>query len=325
MKKLRVVVVLGLVWLGFALAWGEEVVEEIVAIVNDDIITLSDYKNQHEALYQMLRAQFQGEEFQQHYRHERKKLLEMMITDLLLLQEAKKKGINVEEQVKLTIENIKEQNGINSDEELKRLMGQQGINFEAWKEQMEENILKQGVIATEVDRNIVVDDSEVVNYYKLHSQEFTEPQEYKLKAIFIAADNKTSQEAEDLKEKIDRKIAAGEDFSALASQYSEGPEKEHQGDLGTFKKGEMAKNLEQEVEKLKAGEITTWLEIKGGWYKLKLEEKKEAYLKSFEEVRKDIQEKLFAQKRKKQLDKFLKELKEKSYIKVLNPNPLGFD
>ena len=81
MKKLRVVVVLGLVWLGFALAWGEEVVEEIVAIVNDDIITLSDYKNQHEALYQMLRAQFQGEEFQQHYRHERKKLLEMMINN----------------------------------------------------------------------------------------------------------------------------------------------------------------------------------------------------------------------------------------------------
>jgi len=268
MKKIKLVTILGLIILGLALAWGEEVIEEIIAIVNDDIITLSQYKNQHEALYQMLKSQFQGEEFQQHYRQERKKLLEIMITDLLLLQEAKKKGLNVEEQVKLTIENIKEQNGINSDEELKRLMGQQGIDFEAWKNQMEENILKQGVIATEVDRNIVVDDSEVVNYYKLHSQEFTDPVEYK-------------------------------DFSSLASQYSEGPEKEHQGDLGTFKKGEMAKNLEQEVEKLKTGEVTPWLEIRDGWYILKLEEKKETRLKPFEEVKKNIEEKLFNEKRQK--------------------------
>ncbi len=325
MKKLKLVTILGLIWLGLALAWGEEVVEEIVAIVNDDIITLSQYKNQHEALYQMLKSQFQGEEFQQHYRQERKKLLEIMITDLLLLQEAKKKGLNVEEQVKLTIENIKEQNGINSDEELRRLMSQQGIDFEAWKSQMEENILKQGVIATEVDRNIVVDDSEVVNYYKLHSQEFTDPVEYKLKAIYISVSNKTSQEAEALKKEVANKIAAGEDFSSLASQYSEGPEKEHQGDLGTFKKGELAENLEQAVDKLKTGEVTSWLEIRDGWYILKLEEKKEARLKPFEEVRKNIEEKLFNEKRQERLKEFLKELKEKSYIKILDPNPLGFD
>ena len=325
MKKRNLVIILGLIFTGMFLGQGAEVVEEIVAIVNDDIITLSQYKEQHEALYQMLRSQLQGEEFQRRYREERKKLLDMMITELLLLQEAKKKGINVEEQVRLTIDNIKEQNGINSDEELKRLMSQQGINFEAWKKQMEENILKQGIIATEVDRNIVIDESEVVNYYKLHSQEFTEPTEYRLKAIYISAHDKTSQEVEILKEEIVNKIASGVDFSSLASQYSEGPEKEQQGDLGTFKKGELAKNLEEAVEKLKIGEISPWLEIKGGWYILKLEDKKEARLKSFEEVRKDIEKKLFNQKRQKRLEEFLKELKERSYIKILVPNPLGFD
>lgn len=305
--------------------WGEEVVEAIVAIVNDDVITHSQYKEQHEALYQMLKARLQGEEFQQQYRTLRKDLLNSMITDLLLYQEAKKRGYNVSEQVKLTIENIKEENGINSDEELRRALLQQGVDFDEWKKQMEEGFLKQSVIVTEVDRNIVIDDSEIVNYHKQHPEEFTEPEEYKLRAIYISAKDRNDDEVEALKKEINEKISAGEDLASLASIYSEGPEKESQGDLGSFKKGELEKTLEQAVEKIKAGENTPWLKVKDGWYFLKLEEKKESRVKAFEEARGEIEEKLFSERRKKRLDEFLKELKEKSYIKIINPNPLGFD
>ena len=325
MKRLLIIGLFVLVLAGLASLWGEEVVEAIVAIVNDDIITLSDYKSQHEALYQMLRAQFKGDEFQKQYRRLRKELLNTIITDLLLMQEAKKMGFKVDEQVKLAIENIKEQNGLNSDEELRRVMRQQGIDFDQWKKQMEENFQKQAVIVNEVDRNIVIDDSEIVNYYKLHPEHFIEPAAYRLRAIYLSAKDRNDNEAETLKKEIDGKIAAGEDFASLASQYTEGPEKDSQGDLGSFKKGELEKTLEQAVAKLKVGERTRWLKVKDGWHLLKLEEKKESRLKPFDEVRKEIEEELFAQKRKKRVDEFLKELKEKSYIKILNPNPLGFD
>jgi parvulin-like peptidyl-prolyl isomerase len=83
--------------------------------------------------------------------------------------------------------------------------------------------------------------------------------------------------------------------------------------------------LEQAVEKLKVGEITPWIKFKEGWYLVKLEDKKEERLKSFDEARQEIDNKLFNEKRRKRLDEYIKELKEKSYIKILNPNPLGFD
>lgn len=325
MKKINLFIALLLILTGTALLWSQEVVESIVAVVNDDIITLSDYKAQHQALYEMMQNQFEGEEFQERYRQLRKELLDTMITDILLRQEAERRGYNVAEQVKMAIENIKQENGINSDEELRRLMQQQGIDFEQWKKQMEKNFLRQSIVVAEVDRSIVMDDSEIVSYYKQHPDEFTEPREYKLRAIYISAADKSQEEVEETKRVIEEKLAAEEDFASLAGTYSEGPEKESQGDLGTFKKGELEESLEQAVDKLEVGETTPWLKVKEGWYLLKLEGVKERRLKSFDEVRKQIEEKLYSQKREKRLDEFLKELKEKSYIKIIDPNPLHFD
>jgi len=306
------------------LLYSQEVIEEIVAIVNDEIITLSQVKEQDEVLRLMLRAQYQGEEFQKQYALRRRGLLDEMITQRLLLQEAKKQDLNIDEQMKLYIENIKKENDIDSDAELIRLMREQGTDFEEWKKMLRENIMKEGIIVTEVNRNIVLDDSEIVSYYKLHPEEFIEPPEYKLKAIYLSAELIGEEEIEAKKREIDSKIASGEDLAALASEYSDGPQKESQGDLGTFKKGELEKTLEQAVEKLKVGEMTPWLKLRNGWYLLKLEEKKEERLKSFEEARKEIEQKLFNEKYQKKFVEFLKGLKEKSYIKILKPNPLDF-
>lgn len=303
------------------LSW-QEIVEEIVAIVNDDVITLSEYKREHDRMSQLLRAQVSGEEFDRQYERMKKELLNTMITNMLLLQEAEKKGFDVKEQVRLQIENIKKENSINSDEELRRALQQQGLVYEEWIKAMEERSLRDNVIFAEVRGNIVLDDSEIVNYYKLHPEEFTEPMEYKLRAIYISPEGKSEEEVEAKKREIDEKMQAGEKLADLAGQYSEGPGKESQGDLGSFKQGQLEKALEQAVEKLKVGEMTSWLNVRNGWFLLQLDEKKESRLKSFEEARKEIEEKLFNQKSQKGLEKYLKELKEKSFIKILKPNPL---
>lgn len=322
MRKIGIVIVFILISSGQVFPLEKEVIDEIVAIVNDDIITLSQYKQQHDALYQMLKAQLQGEEFEKQYAQMKKELLNTMITNLLLLQEARRRGYDAREQVKLFIDNIKKEYQMDSDDELKRALQRQGMNYEEWIKQREEDFLRQNVIGMDVDRKISIDDSEIVNYHKLHPEEFTEPQEYKLRAIYISSEGKSDEEVEAKKREINERIESGEDLSDLASQYSEGPEKDSQGDLGSFKKGELESSLEQAVEKLKVGEMTPWLEMKNGWYLLKLEEKKESRLKSFEEARKEIEEKLFSQKRQEKIDEFLKELTEKSYIKILKPNPL---
>jgi len=325
MRTVRLFLTLLLLFSAVSFGTSQEVIEEIVAIVNDEIITRSDYKAAYETNYQSLRAQFQGEEFNRQLERVKNNLMDTLITDILLLQEAKKlENINFDEQVRLYIDNIKKENNINSDEDLKKILKQQGMSFEKWTRVLREGVMKDAVITSEVRRNIVIDEAEIVSYHKLHPEEFTEPPEFKLKAITLTSGSGSDEGIEAKKQEINSKIAAGEDFGALASEYSQGPEKESSGDLGNFEKGNLAKELEEPVENLKQGEVTPWIQFRNAWYLLKLVEKKEARLKPFEEARDDIERRLLADKGQVKFEEFMKELKEKSYIKILNPNPLDF-
>ena len=248
----------------------------------------------------------------------------MMITDLLLKQKAREMSLNVADQVRSTVENIKKENNMESDDDLKRALQQQGIEYNDWLKQLEDNLLVQAVRYTEVDRAIVLDDAETVNYYKQHSSEFIEPEEYHIRAIYLATEGKEAQAIEDVKTLVSGKLKAGEPFNALAKEYSEGPGKEAEGDLGTFKKGELDKTLEQAASTLKAGELSDWLGTKNGWYLLKLDEKKASRQQTLDEVKRSIEDKMYAEKRQKKTDEYLKALREKSYVKILKPNPLDW-
>jgi len=322
MRKYNRVLAACLFFIGAGFLSSQEVVEAIVAVVNDDVITLSDYKREYDSLYRMLRARYQGEQFDQQWDAAKTALLESMITDLLLIQEAEKMGLNVSEQVKMTIENIKSENNLATDEQLKQALAQQGMDFDSFRRDLETQFLKQNIIFGEVGRKIVIDDSVIVAYYKQHQEEFIDPVEFTIKAIYIAEEGKLNDEIEAKKQEIDGRIAAGDDFGRLSSEYSEGPEKDSQGDLGSFKKGELEKTLEEPVDALEVGETSPWLNMREGWWKLKLVDRRERRLRPFEDVRKEIEEKLFNEEQQEELQKYLNDLKERSYIKILLPNPI---
>jgi parvulin-like peptidyl-prolyl isomerase len=304
------------------------VLDAIVAIVNDDIITISDYKREHDMIYDVLRSQFQGEEFTKQYEREKEAILERMITEKLLLQEAMRQDIrstaNVDEQIRTLIDNVKAQYNIGSDEEFKRMMAQQGIVYERWIEQQEKNILQQALIFSEVGRSIAIDETDVVNYYDLHPEEFTELPTYKLRGIYVSSEDKSEEDARLKMEEIDRKIAAGEKLEDLAGEYSEGPEKESQGDIGTYKKGDMDKTLEQAVENLEEGAMSSWVKIPTGWFLLKMDEKTGSRLKPFEDVKKEIENRLFLQEQQVKIQAYMEDLKKRSYIKIMIPDPLKY-
>jgi peptidyl-prolyl cis-trans isomerase SurA len=307
---------------GLAVPAFGQVVEEIVAVVNEDIITLSEFKEYHDSVYQMMRSQFQGEEFEAQYERAKKDMLDTMITDLLLLQMAKKRQYNVGEEVKNYIEKLKRDNNIESDAQFRQALLQQGIPYEQFLKQIEENLLRQILVSQEVDRSIVVDETEGVNYYKLNEAEFVEPEEYKLRAIYLAVETRTAEELEARKAEVDDRVGSGQDFTLLAGTLGDSPLAENQGDLGFIKKGELDKALEEAVVSLQSGQLTPWVQAKNGWYRLRLEDKKASRLKPYDEVKKDIWEKLFMQKKTKKLGEFLNDLKAKNYIKILKPNPL---
>jgi peptidyl-prolyl cis-trans isomerase SurA len=324
MKRFIVaLIVAGLAW-ATLLAAAPDVIEEIVAVVNDDIITLSQYKQQFNLQVQQLRAaNLPQDQYDKQYALLKSELLNAMITELLILQQAKEKNINVSEELKNSLAAIKKENNIASDDDLRRAVEQQGMSYEQWLKQYEETLLKQAVMITEVYRSIVLDESEVVQYYKQHPQEFTVPAEFKLEAIYLAPTGRSPEALEALKAEILDKLKAGTPFKDVASDLSDPPMKEAKGELGTFKKGELDAALEQAAEKTKADEVSSWVETKNGWYLIKDLEKKESYLKTFDEARPAVQEKLLGEKRQKKADEYIAALREQSYIKILNPNPLG--
>jgi len=321
MNKIKCAIV-GIILLSAAhMGFCQDVLESIIAVVNDEIITLSEYRNRHDALYQMLSSRFEGEELQREFQNMKKDLLDSMVTDLLLLQEARKNELDVSEQMKMTIENIQKENNLDTEDQLRRAMLQQGMNYDAWRGQIEENLLKQAIVYTQVSRNIVINDTEVVGYYKTHQDEFIEPPEYTLKAVYIAESGKSEEEIRNKKVEVEEKIAAGEDFAAVSGQFSEGPEKDSEGDLGTFKAGEMEKILEESVKNLDIGGVTPWIAFREGWFLLKLVDRRDRRLREFDEVREEIEQILFEDQKQKKLDEYMVDLKQRSFIKIVNPKP----
>jgi parvulin-like peptidyl-prolyl isomerase len=301
----------------------QQVVEEIVAIVNDEVITLTQFKVEYEQRLQAIKAQLPpGEQQEKSIEQLQAQLLEAMITDTLLLQLAKEKNINVADQVKMALDNVKKENNLESDDDLRRALASQGIEYEAWLKQMEETILRQSVVFSEVNRSIVIDDAEVVDFYKKRQAELREPEEYTLRAVYLAGTDRTPEELEAKRSAIDAKLKGGADFAALAGEDGDAPMKENKGELGTIKKGEMDKTLLAAVEPLKKGEVSAWTQTKNGWYLLKLEEKKDVRVPAFEEARKQIEERIFGEKQGVKLTEFLDKIKKTSFIKILKPNPI---
>lgn len=316
-----------LIALGMVVALGltQEVVEEIVAIVNDEVITLSQYKREYDSRVQTARTQLQGAEFDKYLETLKPGLMDELITTMLLLQMAKEKNYNVADQVKSTIENIKKENNISSDDDLKRALQAQGLEWEPWLKQLEEMIMQRILVDTEVNRSIVLDDAEIVDYYKKHQAEFVEPEEYKIRAVYLNAVDADAPALETKKKEIDDKIKAGGNFEEISGTSSDDPVKESKGDLGTMKKGQLDPTLQQALDKMKVGEVSPWVKAKNGWYLLKMEDKKDSRLLAFEEARKAIENRLFGEKQAVKLNEFLVNLKKKSYIKILKPDPLGVD
>ena len=328
MKKMRIALALWIILFSGGFLFGQDVVDAIVAIVNDDIITISDYMKEYDMIYQLLSSQLQGEEFSKQLEKDKEELLDRMITERLLLQEARRQDIqstaNLDEQIRMMIDSIKKQYSLGSDEEFRRAMAQQGVDYEEWIAQQEKTILQQALIFNEVGRSIAIDETDVVNYYDLHPEEFTNLPTYKLKGIYISSEDKSEEEAQAKMEEVSEKLASGEELESLASQYSEGPEKESQGDIGTYKKGEMDETLEQAVANLEEGSLSSWIRIPTGWFLLKLDEKTESQLRPFEEVKKDIENNLFMQEQQLRIQDYIKDLKKRSYIKILIPDPLKY-
>jgi parvulin-like peptidyl-prolyl isomerase len=311
--KLFLTVILALVFsLGLLAA---ETVEEIYAVVNDEVITGSELKKFEAEMVRALQSQLEGEKLEQALRDMKKELLIKLIEQKLIMSKIKEKNYNVDSDVEMIIQDIKKQYNFASDEDLKNALQSEGIEFSAWKDQWKERRKQERLISEEVGAKIKIDNPQIMEYYRKNPGEFTIPAEITLNCIFL--DKKT--DASKVQEKIDLITAELKPglFEQVAKKYSELPDAANSIALGKFKKGELDKTLEEAALKLKKDEYSGWIETDKGWYIIQLADFSADRLQEVKDVREEIIRKLREEQQQVKLKDYIEQLKKDNYIKIL--------
>ncbi|MGH9747370.1 MAG: peptidylprolyl isomerase [Candidatus Acidiferrales bacterium] len=298
------------------------VVEEIVARVNNDIITLTDYMKSQNALHQDAADECQGcpvDRVDAMFRDKQKDLLRDMIDQQLLIQRGKDEGISVETDVIKRLDDVRKQNNLASLDELEKAVETQGLSWEEYKTQIRNSLLTQEVIRKEMGSRIVIPHDEVKQYYDAHLKDFVRPEQVDLAEIFLDTQGKSPQEVEIIQQKADdyrNRVIKGEEFTEIAKRYSEGSTKDKGGSLGTFERGQLSKQLEDIVFKMDKNQITEVIQTKTGFEILKVLDHYQAGQQPVEKVETEIMNKIYMQKMQPQMREYLAQLREESYVTV---------
>jgi peptidyl-prolyl cis-trans isomerase SurA len=299
------------------------VVEEIIARVNNDIITMSDYQKADQQLREEVTHDCQGcppDKVQAQYKDQQKDLLRGLIDQSLLVQRAKDMGISVETDLIKRMDEVRKQNGLNSLEELEKAVEGSGISWEDYKTQIRNGLLTQEVMRKEVGSRINIGSEEVKKYYDEHPQEFTRPEQVELAEIFLSTEGKSPEEIAAVQKKAEdlrNRVVKGDEFSEIAKRYSEGSTaKDQSGDLGTYQRGQLSPQLEEVVFKMEKGQITDVIQTKTGFEVLKVVNHYQSGLQPLDKVDNEIMNRLYMQKMQPTMRGYLAQLREESYVMV---------
>jgi peptidyl-prolyl cis-trans isomerase SurA len=304
---------------------GGKVVEEIIARVNNEIITRSELEKARAQAAEEARQDCSGrctpEQLQVAVEDRQKYALRDLIDESLLAQRGKDMGISVEPDVVKQLDQIRQQNKLKDLDELEKAVTQEGLNWEDFKNNIRNKILTREVIRREVGSHITIGHDEEMKYYEEHKKDFVRPEQVALRAIEIKTEGKKESEIPELKAKAQKlldRVKEGEDFGDLAKRFSDGSTAQQGGFLGVYKRGELSKELEDMVFKMKRNELTDVIETKQGFLVLQVLEHYDEGEQSFSKVENEIQDHLYSEKMEPAMREYLKTLREQSYV-VIKP------
>ena len=304
---------------------GGRVVEEIIARVNNEIITKSEYDKSLASAEEDAKQECENRCTPQQLAtatDERKKsALRDLIDQALLVQRGKDMSISVETDVIKQLDQIRIQNKLPDMDALEKAVTSQGLNWEDFKNNIRSHLITQKVIGQEVGSHINIPESESKKFYEEHKAEFIGPESVALREIVVSTDGKKEADLPDLRKKAEtarKRVDDGEDFSEIAKRMSDGTTKEQGGYLGIYKRGELAKPIEDKVFSMKKNGLTDVLETKQGFLILQVLEHYDEGQQSFDKVKEKIMNQLYETRMQPALRDYLKTLREQSYV-VIKP------
>ena len=299
------------------------IVEEIVARVNNDVITREDLDRARKSLISEAQDECQNctpEQVNTQVAAKEKNLLRDLIDQSLLVQRAKDANINVDAEVIKRLDAIRQQYKFPDMETLEKEVTKTGQDFEDFKNQIKNQLLTQEVIRKEVGSRIIISHEDVVKYYDSHKQEFVRPETVVLREIFVSTENKPAADVPVLRKKAenlrDRVMKNGDDFGELAKRFSDSPTAQQGGELGSFERSKLDPNISDKVFALNRGQMTDIIETKTGFEILQVRERYDAGEQPLEKVEPEISNHLYEQKMEPGMRAYLQTLREDSYLQV---------
>jgi peptidyl-prolyl cis-trans isomerase SurA len=295
------------------------VVEDVVVHVNDLIISRSDVERAQESLAQ---ENQQAGATPAEVAERQKNLLRDMIDKQLLLSRGKELGINADAEVIRRLDEIRKQNKMDSLDDLEKAARQQGVSYEDFKAGIRDNVITQTVVRDEVGRRLQMTQGQEQAYYDAHKQDFAQPEQIKLSEILVPtpadANDATIAQAQAKADDLVAKLKAGGNFDDLAKANSGGPTAAQGGDLGLYKRGALAKVLEDQTFDLKPGQWTSPIRTRQGFVILKVTDHIAAGIAPLKDVEPQIQEAMYTDAMQPALRAYLTKLREEAAIEIKN-------
>jgi peptidyl-prolyl cis-trans isomerase SurA len=322
MKRKRLLfIVIGLFLLlhGWSLQ-SQAVVDRVVAVVNEEIITLSEVEKRSYSLQERIQTTDRLERrkrIQEIFR----KVLDSLVEEKLIDQEAKKSGIKVSnKEVDAAVEEIRRKNAVNQ-EQFEQLLAAEGLTPEAFKQEVEKSLLRTKLVNWALQVEYTVGERELRDFYQRNADRYRINESYRPSHIlFTVPKEATPRKIREIRKRCQEvleRIKNGEDFGELARLYSQdNSSAKDGGDLGYFKKGELLPILEKEASNLRIGEVSGIIRTDFGFHILKLLDRKGGKPAPFEEIREKIQADYHEKEMEKAFQQFLTRLKEKAIIEI---------
>jgi len=268
--------------------------ERILAQFDGQTITIREFK----VSFGPIRNQYKGEEVE--LRAIKERVLNQLIDEKLMLREAGRLSLGLTDEE--VASKIKELTQDYPEDLLHEMLQAQGVIFVQWKKHIQDQLLIEKLIASQVYRKVKVSESEIKRYYAEHPDEFKRPQEVRARQIVVATLVQANNILDWLK--------GGEDFADLARKFSISPDGKKGGDLGFFSRGQMPEEFEETVFALSVGQISDATKTPYGYHIFKLEEIRGPRHQELAEVRERIRDKLRRVEEEAALQEWLKGLRE---------------
>jgi peptidyl-prolyl cis-trans isomerase SurA len=293
------------------------VVEDVIARVNDQIITRTEYQAAEDQLLQEARQQNLSEADLEDRLHD---LLRDMIDEQLLLSKGKELGITGDAETMHELDDIRKKNNLATMEELQKAAAQQGVSFEDFKQHIRDQIIRQQVVRDEVGRHLNMTHADEQAYYTAHAQEFTVPEQVHLSEILIPTPENASEAdiaaAQAKADELSAKLTSGANFAELAKTSSGGPTASAGGDLGDFKRGTLGDILEKATFPLPVGANTAPIRTRQGFVILHVDTHPAAGVPPLASVEEKVQEALYFQQLQPALRTYLTKAREDAYVEI---------